>query len=529
MPHSVKSKQLPILWLLAGALFGLLFPIGAFLFDTYVLATASRSYPELVKSNPLHFIILLAPAVLGATFWFIGLFQNRLHSTIADLRNSEREQWRLAHHDALTGLGNRLKMLSDIRVARAQAVGQPIILMDLNKFKALNDSYGHEFGDSVLCYFSHTLRNTMPTGTELYRLGGDEFLAFFPGRFSLEDAKVAADDLIRELEEPVSIQNKAVQVETSLGLSVVEAEDQQSSEAIMRADMALYKAKSDPRKIYRVYDDEMMRETNESLRLRKSIEQGLFRREFHIELQPVHFAQSRRLKGCEALIRWDHPALGPIPPSSFIPVAEETRQIIGLDSFVLREACGAAMDWPDYMSVSVNISVLHFQRKDFFEEVLDVLMVTQLPPQRLIIEITETTLIKDSTTINETIEKLRKKGVQISLDDFGEGFTSVKHLLTLGLDELKIDMSLGRHVAESPQNRDIVSGIIRICKAKGLSTVIEGIETNSGLVAAEKLGVDCVQGYLFSKPMKPDQILEYCWTHDQDATEDKSAQHPGGF
>lgn len=129
----------------------MLFPIGAFLFDTYVLATASRSYPELVKSNPLHFIILLAPAVLGATFWFIGLFQNRLHSTIADLRNSEREQWRLAHHDALTGLGNRLKMLSDIRVARAQAVGQPIILMDLNKFKALNDSYGHEFGDSVLC------------------------------------------------------------------------------------------------------------------------------------------------------------------------------------------------------------------------------------------------------------------------------------------------------------------------------------------------------------------------------------------
>ncbi|WP_139792743.1 putative bifunctional diguanylate cyclase/phosphodiesterase, partial [Pseudophaeobacter leonis] len=352
---------------------------------------------------------------------------------------------------------------------------------------------------------------------------GMSFWRFFRDALLLEDAKNAAAELICEFDEPIHTQNRVVQIGVSLGITTLQADDLQSSDAIMRADMALYKAKSDPNSVYRTYDEEMKQEADVALNLRRSIEQGLTRNEFYIELQPVHFSQSRRLKGCEALVRWQHPTLGPIPPSVFIPIAEETGQIVGLEGFVLREACSAAMDWPEYMSVSVNISVLHFQRKDFFEEILDVLFFTQLPPHRLIIEITETLLIKDSAAINETIEKLHKKGIRISLDDFGEGFTSVKHLLTLGLDELKIDISLGRGVAESAQSQDIVSGIVKICKAKGLRTVIEGIEKNSELHAAQNLGIDCVQGYLFSKPMKPERFLEYCWAHDHDLVAGESS------
>jgi diguanylate cyclase (GGDEF)-like protein len=526
LPAPITPERLPLAWSLVGVLFGSLFPIGALLFDAFVLDSSYGSFPDILKTNPLHFIILLASLVLGATFWFIGTFQRKLHSTITELRKSEQEQWRLAHHDVLTGLGNRLKMLSEICDARTRSTGQPIILMDLNKFKALNDSYGHDFGDSVLCYFSRSLRKVMPSGTQLYRLGGDEFLAFFPGSFALEDAENAAEEMICELAEPIRIQNRVVQIGVSLGITTLQAGDLQSSDAIMRADMALYKAKSDPNSVYTTYDEEMKQEADVALNLRRSIEQGLTRNEFYIELQPIHFSQSRNLKGCEALIRWQHPTLGPIPPSVFIPIAEETGQIIGLEGFVLREACSAAMDWPEYLSVSINISVLHFQRNDFFEEVLDVLLFTQLPPHRLIIEITETLLIKDSVAINETIEKLRKKGIRISLDDFGEGFTSVKHLLTLGLDELKIDISLGRGVAESAQSQEIVAGIVKICKAKGLRTVIEGIEKDSEFYAAQNLGIDCVQGYLFSKPIKPERFLEYCWAHDHDVAAGECSFEP---
>ncbi len=507
---SPQGLSLPATWLIGGTLFGCCFPTIAIVFDRVVAGNNPSSIWATLVSNPIHFIILSAPLVLGSMGLMIGRSHERLRETVQKLSAAEREQWRLANHDTLTGLGNRLKLMSDMVDAQREDRGQFIILMDLNRFKSINDTYGHDAGDSVLCHFAQTLRSVLPSDVALYRLGGDEFLALFPTGVDGERACQAADAILSRSMEPKLIGSAELKIGVSLGLTALRSEDQQSSDAIQRADIALYRAKSDANSAFVVFEDKMLEEIGHAKTIQADLDAALRRGELYVEYQPIHKGETRALVGAEALLRWRHPLYGNLPPEQFISVAEETDQIVQLGHLVLENACKAATFWPDDLWVSANISIKHFQRADFHEEVLDILLVTGLPPHRLVIEITETMLIEDRDAVMAAIRKLHEDGVRVSLDDFGEGYTSVKNLVSLGLDQLKIDMSLTRGIDESARSRGIVSGIVTIGKAMELESVIEGIERNSELQEARKMGIDLVQGYYFSKPLGRDQFADYC-------------------
>ncbi|MDV7142160.1 EAL domain-containing protein [Tropicimonas sp. TH_r6] len=480
------------------------------MFDRVFAGNNSSSVWTTLVSNPIHFIILLAPLVLGATGLLIGRSHERLRETVQKLSAAEREQWRLANHDTLTGLGNRLKLMSDMVDAQREHGRQIIVLMDLNRFKSINDNYGHEAGDSVLCHFAQTLRSVLPSDVKLYRLGGDEFLALFPTGVDAERASQAVSVITSQSKEPKLIGDAQLKIGVSLGLTSLRSEDQQSSDAIQRADIALYRAKSEVDSALVVFEDKMMEEIGQVKTIQTDLDAALRRGELYVEYQPIHKGETNALVGAEALLRWRHPLFGNLPPDKFIGVAEETDQIVQLGHLVLENACRAATFWPDDLWVSANISIKHFQRAGFHEEVLDILLVTGLPPHRLVIEITETMLIEDRDAVMAAIGKLHKNGIRISLDDFGEGYTSVKNLVSLGLDQLKIDMSLTRGIDQSSRSRGIVSGIVTIGKAIDIESVIEGIERNSELQEARKMGIDLVQGYYFSKPLGRDQFADYC-------------------
>ncbi|EHR73501.1 diguanylate cyclase (GGDEF) domain-containing protein [Burkholderiales bacterium JOSHI_001] len=432
-----------------------------------------------------------------------------LHEDVTDQRQAQERISFLARHDLLTGLPNRgvlreaiERALADTRRGEAMA----LLCLDLDRFKPVNDIYGHAAGDALLKQVAQRLRDNVREVDTVARLGGDEFAVVQRGGEQPAASSRLAQRIIKALNRPFEVKGHVVHIGTSVGIALA-PHDGSDPETLQRnADLALYGAKSDGRSTLRYFEPAM----NERIEARRGLENDLRRaideRQFVLAYQPRFDLQSGALVGVEALLRWQHPQRGLVPPGDFIALAKETGLIVPIGRWVLEQACRDALAWPGHVAVAVNVSAVQFLRGAVLPDLAHALAATGLPPRRVELEITESTMIKDATAVRSVLHQVREQGVRVALDDFGTGFSSLSHLRSFPFDHIKIDRSFVRDAPQRPDLRAIIRGVAAMASGMNMQTTIEGVETEEQFQAVQALGCDAVQGYLFARPM-PAQAL----------------------
>lgn len=423
---------------------------------------------------------------------------------LREVRDVAKQMEHLAHHDALTGLPNRAFFNKRLEraISSLEENGERfnLMLLDLDRFKAINDGLGHASGDALLIALTERLSLLMGTNDLAARLGGDEFAILQCVRKdSVAEASRLAKSVIRAVARPFTLLGRDVSVGTSIGIATAPLHGQSAADLMRNADIALYGAKSSGRGTFRLFKDGMeMAGTGNTIEM--DMELALERGEFQLYYQPI-FSFARDLPiGFEALIRWQHPSMGWISPADFIPMAEKTGQIVAIGEWVLKQACADAAYFPDDTTIAVNLSPAQFQQTGLVDKIRSALVDNNLHPSRLELELTETALLSGEEA-SRVLSDIHKLGVSIALDDFGIGYSSLSYLLTLPVDKIKIDRSFVTDVVSRDQSRAIVVGILRLASSLGLKTTAEGIETADQLELIGDLGCDFVQGYHLGRPV----------------------------
>ena len=423
---------------------------------------------------------------------------------MTERRKAEARIEHMAQHDALTGLPNRAQLRVRLEEAFARARrGEPfaVLCLDLDRFKAVNDTLGHPVGDELLRAVTARLRGLVRETDTVVRLGGDEF-AIVQTIVEQPDAATAlARRLIAELGAPYEIEGHQVVVGASVGIALAPADGGSADTILKSADLALYRAKGEGRGTWRFFEPEMDARMQERRRLELDLRRALVDGEFQLHYQPLIRVASRRIIGFEALVRWVHPDRGMVSPADFIPLAEETGLIIQLGEWVLREACAEAAKWPDHVTVAVNVSAVQFGNPRLVDAVADALARSGLPGERLEIEVTETIMLQDNVTTLAMLHRLRGLGVRISMDDFGTGYSSLSYLRSFPFDKIKIDQSFVRDLEKRGDARAIVRAISGLGGSLGMRTTAEGVETPEQFERLRADGCTEAQGYLFGRPM----------------------------
>ena len=442
---------------------------------------------------------------VGRFFGFRGFA-----SDLTKIRQSEVELDRLARQDSLTGLANRealRRALDDALISAARRKHRcSVFLLDLDRFKAVNDTLGHPAGDTLLRLVSLRLRDEVGDLGQVGRLGGDEFQVVLPTTSSKEDLAKLAQGIIDSLSRPYTINRTMVSIGASVGIVTSDYDDRKSDDLMRDADLALYAAKAAGKGCFRFFAPEMHEAARERQRmesdLRVAVEKGLLR----VVFQPSVDASSEAVTGFEALARWDHPEHGPVSPSLFIPLAEEIGLIPEIGEFVLRTACAEAAKWPQTVSVAVNLSPIQFKSHALPSTVRAVLGETGLDATRLELEITEGVLLSNDDHIHEMIRSLKDIGVKLALDDFGTGYSSLSYLLRVPFDKIKIDQSFVRGASDpGSRNATLIRAMIGLATDLDMQTTAEGVETAEELTLVRNLGCTLIQGFYFGKPMPSDE------------------------
>lgn len=421
---------------------------------------------------------------------------------------AQKQLAHMARHDMLTGLPNRMffrecfeQALNESRHAR-----MAVLCLDLDGFKAINDTLGHPAGDVLLRQVSQRLIQSVRTTETVARLGGDEFAIIQPLAKSRDEAFHLAQRLIDTLSEPFSIEGAAATVGTSIGIAFAPEDGTSADELIKAADIALYSAKSSGRGTYRLFDVAMHAQLQAHQQMKVAMRDALANREFELHYQPLVNLESRCVSCCEALLRWRHPQRGMIAPSEFIPIAEETGAIVLIGEWLLDEACRQAARWPERVSVAVNLSPVQFKHRNLVGAVANALSSSHLDPARLQLEITETVLLDESEHNLELLQDLRRLGVKIAMDDFGTGYSSLGYLRSFPFDKIKVDQAFVRDLPHGRESLAIVKAVAGLGQSLGMTTTVEGVETEDQLAIVNSEGFDEVQGYLFSRPLPAAEI-----------------------
>mgnify|MGYP001944934446 CR=1 FL=1 len=436
-------------------------------------------------------------------------------SDISSTKEAQAKLDRLAHYDHLTGLPNRLLLNQqlDTAIARAKRRNQRIALLflDLDYFKNINDSLGHAVGDELLKEVAKRIRECCHPDDLVARLSGDEFTVVCQDLTGIEQAEHLASRLISCISEPMDVAGHDYYQNVSIGIGMYPRDGRCISELMKSADIAMYKAKAEGRQSYRVYTHEMAKQANEILVVERELREALNNQQFVLHYQPVLCAEGN-LKGLEALIRWQHPVRGMLFPDYFIHIAENSRIIINLGEWVLREACSQARRWLDegmaFEYVAVNVSGVQLEW-DFYQLVERVLADTGLPAHFLELEITETYLMRDLQRPELVLQSLRGLGVHLAIDDFGIGYSSLARLKQLPINRLKIDRSFIRDIVEDSSDLSIVNAIIAMSNTLGLNVTAEGVETQAHYELLKQHSRVCSQGYYFSRPVDIESVE--CW------------------
>ena len=434
-----------------------------------------------------------------------------IHQDVTDRLRDEEKVTFMARHDLLTGIANRTSFMEKLE-ANAAGLRQhqapfSVFMLDLDHFKNVNDSFGHPAGDALLKEITIRLRSMLRDTDVIARLGGDEFAIIQVGEKNQRAAAMAiAERIIDLLTEPFEINGKMVSIGASMGIALAPANGCEPDALIKKADLALYRTKQDGRNGYRFFDEHMTAEAEARYQMESDLRAALAADALEVHYQPILDVRTRKLFGVEALARWRHPVKGDISPAEFIPLAEETGLIDRLGQWVLHKACSDAMKWPADIKVAVNISPLQVRKSNLFDIVLCVLADTGMPPHRLELEITETTLLENEPSHLAAMHQLKKLGVAISLDDFGTGYSSMSYLTMFPFDKIKIDRSFTRNMPHRTDCAAIVSSVLALAAGLDLPTVAEGVETEQQFDMLQKSGVQYVQGFLFGRPCRASEL-----------------------
>ena len=434
----------------------------------------------------------------------------RLKVEIADREESQARSQYLAYHDSLTGLGNRLLFKEQLEEALTDdsVASHPlaVLFLDLDGFKAVNDTLGHSIGDLLLKSVATKLRDILPRTDRIARLGGDEFAILQISATQPGSSIALAEKIIEVVGQPNSIDGHDVTVGASVGIAVARPGDINTENFLKSADLAMYSAKSDGRGTYRMFDPEMDAIVQARRLLERDMRTALAQDGFRLFYQPLVNLQTKKVTAFEALMRWQHPERGMVPPSDFIPVAEEMGLIVQLGEWALRQACAEATEWPDGVCVSVNLSPLQFSKGNLVSSVMSALASAGLPASRLELEITESVLLEKSERNITILNQLRDLGVRISMDDFGTGYSSIGYLRSFPFDKIKIDQSFVRDLLVDEGSLAIVRAIAGLGVSFGMITTAEGVETEEQMRCLNLEGCIEVQGYLYSRPVPADEI-----------------------
>ncbi len=437
---------------------------------------------------------------------------NRRLSAQIDEREQMEEQIRvLADHDPLTGLVNRRVLESQLDAVLSNAGGTRtkvgVLFVDLDRFKSINDSLGHETGDALLRLVASRLRDLTRSSDILARFGGDEFVLVLSDVEDLSRVDATAARLVEELSRPYPLNGKLLHVTPSIGGSIFPQHGRDRKSLMSRADAAMYHAKSIGRRCYQMFSPNVQQTSSYRLQLQNDLYLAVTCNELILEYQPRIDLHSGEVRGNEALVRWNHPRHGLISPMEFIPIAEENGMMESIGEWILREACKQQVEWLDRglpaTSMAVNLSVQQISRPGLNQTIRDVLSSTGMPAHLLEIEITETMLLHGSTEIVDALRELHQSGVRISIDDFGMGYSSLVYLKRFPLDTLKIDQTFVRDITTDPDDAIIVETIIGLAKNLRKRVIAEGVETEEQLAFLRAAGCDEYQGFLHSRPMSP--------------------------
>jgi diguanylate cyclase (GGDEF)-like protein len=453
-------------------------------------------------------------------------------SDVTDTQRREIEMTRLANFDTLTGLANRRQFrayLDSLLSANAYGDQVMLLILDLDNFKQINDSLGHMVGDEVLREVGQCLLTITTDGELLARLGGDEYALIVPGNFDEDQCMARGHALLKTLREPLMIDDKRIEVRGSVGVAYSPQHGARADELLKAADTALYASKDAGRDAVSLFNREMADHAQMRLSMQHDLSQALANNEFELHYQPQVEARSMRVVGFEALLRWQRGGKQLVSPSDFIPLAEESGVIVPIGEWALCQACRDAMVWPKHLFVAVNLSAVQFSSRGLIDTINAAVFESGIEPQRLELEITESSLIADSSHARETLKTLRSYGHHVALDDFGTGYSSLAYLRSFPIDKLKIDGAFTKGLVTDAQGESsaIVRAIIQLANALRLKTTAEGVETEAQLNALRAKGCEDIQGYYVAQPMPAQEIAAFleAWESERDALVQTLASH----
>jgi diguanylate cyclase (GGDEF)-like protein len=423
---------------------------------------------------------------------------------------------RMAKYDTLTGLYNRHSIVSSLEAALGfmtnhksdhKTTATSLMIIDLDRFKEINDSLGHDTGDRLLIKVADRVRSHAPRDAVVGRLGGDEFVLILPAT-DLDAALLVAEKLVKALAKPYRIGRNLCETTASIGLAVGPDHGADSSQLMKAADIALYSRKARGRNGVDVFNAAMAAKVERRRTMEHDLALAIRNNTITLHFQPIVAAEDGRVIACESLARWTHPEFGSVPPDEFIPIAESTGLIVDLGRNVLMAACREAMNWPDHIKVSVNVSPLQLKNKEgLFNDIWLALSASGLPASRLDLEMTESMLIDDAEGVKKMMEALRAMDISISLDDFGTGYSSLAYVQNYRFDKIKLDKAFARTIADDRTTRATIAALANIAAVTGSKLLLEGVETEEQARIAVAHGVQEMQGFYFSRPVPADEIL----------------------
>jgi diguanylate cyclase (GGDEF)-like protein len=431
------------------------------------------------------------------------------HEDITEQRRSEIKIEYMAHHDALTDLANRVLLNDALEYALGRVqYGEMVAVhhLDLDQFKAVNDTFGHPGGDKLLRIVAERLRELTGEADTIARTGGDEFVIVQAAIADPADATSLAQRVIDVLSDPYDIDGHQAVIGVSVGISVGPGDGASPDKLLRNADLALYRAKSDGRGTFRFFEPAMDLQMQTRRVMEQDLRKALPSGEFELHYQPVVNLASNEISGFEALIRWNHPTKGTISPAAFIPLAEEIGFIVPMGEWVIRQACMTAAQWPGSLHVAVNISAIQFRSPGLLQVIVGALAASGLAPTRLEIEITESVLLHNKEATLALLHQLRALGIRIAMDDFGTGYSSLTYLQSFPFDKIKIDRSFVKNITEDASSLNIVRAVAALANGMGMTATAEGVETPEQLDRIASEGCTEMQGFLFSRPLPAAEI-----------------------
>jgi diguanylate cyclase (GGDEF)-like protein len=435
-----------------------------------------------------------------------------LNQEIVSHKQTQQQLFYQAWHDILTGLSNRNRLIENLQKSLQRSKSDrdylfAVLFIDLDRFKIINDSLGHAIGDQLLIAIARILQAASGAADTVARLSGDEFAILLDDIKDSNSAIAIAERLLAKLLSPISLGDRIVFSGASIGIVLGTATYQDDMELLRDADIAMYRAKNLGKGRYAMFDREMYFQTLYLSQIETDLRYALDRREFLVNYQPIVSLTTGLLTGFEALVRWQHPERGLIPPGNFIEIAEETGLIVPIGEWVLRTACQQMRKWQEQfpqaiaLDISVNLSSRQIQQLDFVDRLVEVLSDTGLSGKNLRLELTESMLMDRGEKTIELLSKIKAQNVQLSIDDFGTGYSSLSYLHRFPIDALKIDRSFVSPIVADTENHEIVKTIVILAHSLGIKAIAEGVETQEQLTRLKTFGCDEAQGYFFAKPV----------------------------